>query len=205
MNSRKLLPRVAFLSIATLGCVVALVSSVAFAADANEKAKLKALERALATPVEQTEEFSQKAIVFDKDQDAGAAKPPVAAAAGSMDCSQLPSDIKTTAVDFEIQFKLGSADLSPVSENTLVQIAKILALTPERCVFVEGHTDAKGNADANLKLSRERANTVANYIVSKAGINRSRLITEGKGSSEPLRNLDPRDSKNRRVVFKVVG
>lgn len=188
-----------------LGCILVGLSSGAHAG-AGEEEKLKALQRALAAPVDKGEEFSAKAIVFDRDGEAGAARADAAKQpAGDVDCASVQPDAKTTAVDFEIQFKSGSAALSPVSENTLVQIAKVLALTPDRCVLVEGHTDAKGNADVNLKLSRDRANTVVNYIVSKAGIKRSRLIPEGKGSTEPLQNLDPRDSKNRRVVFKVVG
>jgi len=92
-----------------------------------------------------------------------------------------------------------------VSENTLQQIAKILALTPERCVFVEGHTDAIGRPDANMRLSRDRAETVVRFITDRAGVLCSRLITVGKGSTETLKNLSPTDPKNRRVVFKVVS
>jgi flagellar motor protein MotB len=47
--------------------------------------------------------------------------------------------------------------------------------------------------------------SVVKFIVEKAGLDASRLVPVGKGPTEPLSNLDPRDAKNRRVVFKVVG
>ncbi len=56
-----------------------------------------------------------------------------------------------------------------------------------------------------MTLSRERAGSVVKFIVERAGMDRNRLVAIGKGPNEPLKNLDPRDSKNRRVVFKVVG
>lgn len=209
MNRRsRLFPYMPLVSAAVLSCwlAVSAAPSVAFAND-TEQAKLKELQRALNAPTEEAEEFSAKSIVFDKDSgpDASRSDTQPQKSEGAADCSLLPADVKTTSVDFEIQFKLGSADLSPASENTVMQIAKILALTPNRCVLVEGHTDAKGNPDVNLRLSRERANSVVKFIVEKAGVLRSRLVTIGKGSTEPLRNLDPRDPKNRRVVFKVAG
>ncbi|HQW19255.1 MAG TPA: OmpA family protein [Rhodocyclaceae bacterium] len=190
---------------AVLSCVLACAFTGSAIADQSEQSKLKALQRALAAPQEQPEEFSAKSIVFDKDSESPAAtvQAPQRAAAG--DCALLSSDVATTSVDFQIQFKLGSAELSPVSENTLQQIAKILALTPERCVFVEGHTDATGRPDANMRLSRDRAETVVRFITDRAGVLRSRLITVGKGSTETLKNLSPTDPKNRRVVFKVVS
>ncbi len=202
MKTRRL--HTILVSMLVAGSVFATLSAPVFAADSDQD-KLKALKRALAAPQEQ-DEFAPKAIVFDRDDKPAASNAGAQAPSGAAgDCSLLPPDTKTTVVDFEIQFKLGSADLSPVSENTLKEIAKILALTPDRCVFVEGHTDSTGNADRNLRLSRERAESVVKFIVSKAGVLRSRLITAGKGSNEPAKGLDARDPKNRRVSFKVAG
>lgn len=169
----------------------------------SDSAKLKALQQALQKPAE-VDEFAPKAIVFDQNESAAPAAS-ANVAAGKQDCSLLPPDTKTTVVDFEIQFKLGSADLSPASEKTLNEIAKILSMAPDRCVFVEGHTDSTGNSERNLRLSRERADSVVQYIVNKSGIARARLITAGKGSTEPVRGLSPENAKNRRVSFKVAG
>lgn len=175
-----------------------------FASD--DATKLKELERAMSAPAEGgKKKYKTRAIVFDNDQPATAAPTEAPKASAGGDCSALPADVKAIPVDFAIQFKLGSADVAPASEPTLREIAKILSLNPERCVLVEGHTDASGNAERNMVLSRERAASVVKFIVEKSGIERNRLVPIGKGSDDPLKNLDPRDSKNRRVVFKVVG
>ena len=183
-----------------------------FALDKGDELKLKELEQAIkgqieVAPAEMAPPKKRtRAIVFDND--AGQESAPAAAAqtrTKSVDCASLPPDVRAVQVDFAIQFKVGSADVAPSSEDTLRQIAKILSLAPDRCVLVEGHSDSTGNFDMNMSLSKERAGSVVRYIVDRAGIDRSRLVSSGKGSTEPLKTLDPRDARNRRVVFKVVG
>lgn len=183
--------------------LLAVGSGQAVAAD-DEATKLKELQRAMEAPAEgepAKKKVRTRAIVFDNAAPAAASAPAPAAA---LDCANLPAEVKTNAVDFAIQFQVGSAKISQASEATLGSIAKILALAPDRCVLVEGHTDATGNADKNMALSRDRAGSVVNYISEKSGIDRKRLVPLGKGSSSPATGLEPRDPKNRRVVFKVV-
>jgi outer membrane protein OmpA-like peptidoglycan-associated protein len=55
-----------------------------------------------------------------------------------------------------------------------------------------------------MALSRDRANAVVIFIATRHGIDRKRFVPVGKGSTETMPNLDARDPKNRRVVFKVV-
>lgn len=193
--------RVMVSSVLTALLFAGLGSQAAFASD--DAAKLKELERAMSAPAEGAKkQYKTRAIVFDNEPQT-ASETPKASAGG--DCSALPADVKAVPVDFAIQFKLGSAEVAPASEPTLREIAKILSLNPERCVLVEGHTDATGNPDRNMELSHKRADSVVKFIVEKSGIDRNRLVPVGKGANEPLKNLDPRDSKNRRVVFKVVS
>jgi outer membrane protein OmpA-like peptidoglycan-associated protein len=188
---------------------LAVGSGHAVAAD-DEAAKLKELERAMSAPGDgepAKKKVRTRAIVFDNDKSTSpaAASGPAPAPAAALDCANLPSDAKANAVDFAIQFQVGSAKVSPASEATLGSIAKILALAPDRCVLVEGHTDATGNADKNMALSKERAGSVVNHIAEKSGIDRKRLVPVGKGSTSPVSGLAPSDPKNRRVVFKVVA
>jgi len=184
-----------------------LTVSVANAAD-DDAAKFKELERAMAASQEgpAPKKPRTRAIVFDNEPQSGpnAAESAKAVSSAPQDCTSVSPDAKMVAVDFAIQFNVASSTVSSASEPTLTQIAKILALSPDRCVLVEGHTDATGNADKNLTLSRDRASSVVNFIAERNGIDRKRLVPMGKGSSDPLKNLDPRDPKNRRVVFKVV-
>jgi len=187
-----------------------LLSGVGLSQAASDEEKLRELERAMSMPSEtgMPQQKRTRAIVFDNQQQSTspAAEPAaqVASTAGSRDCGSLPPDVRTVGVDFAIQFNAGSAMVSAASEGTLNQIAKVLALSPDRCVIVEGHTDVAGNFDKNMALSRDRANAVVNFISTRNGIDRKRFVPVGKGSTETMPNLDARDPKNRRVVFKVV-
>jgi outer membrane protein OmpA-like peptidoglycan-associated protein len=129
-----------------------LLAGVGAAQAASDEEKLRELERAMNMPSDtgMPQQKRTRAIVFDNQQPSGAqAAEPAAAqvapssttAAGSRDCGSLPPDVRTVGVDFAIQFNAGSATVSAASEGTLNQIAKVLALSPDRCVIVEGHTD----------------------------------------------------------------
>ena len=122
--------------------LLAMGSGQAVAAD-DDAAKLKDLERAMTAPGDGDSvkrKAKTRAIVFDNAGSPAAASAPAAA----LDCANLPPDVKANAVDFSIQFQIGSARVSQSSEGTLASIAKILALAPDRCVIVEGHTDSTG-------------------------------------------------------------
>jgi phosphoribosyl-ATP pyrophosphohydrolase len=78
--------------------------------------------------------------------------------------------------------------------------------TPNVVVQISSHTDTRGKADYNLKLSAERAKSVVDYLVSK-GVDRSRLIAKGYGESRPvIANAKTEDEHqaNRRTTFKVI-
>lgn len=173
----------------------------------DEAASLDELKRAMTEPSEAPKKKRTRAIVFDGDSSPAQGSAPTSAASGggALDCAALPPDVRVTAVQFPIQFRPGSAVITPASGNTLLEIAKILSLTPDRCIIVEGHTDAVGSAEKNMALSRDRASSVVRFISDKGAVERKRLIPVGKGSTDPLQDMDPRDAKNRRVVFKVVA
>lgn len=197
------LRRIFFLTMLAASTTVAIPPAVA--AD-DEAAGLEELKRALEAPSGAPKGKRTRAIVFDGDaSQAPQAAAPSAAAGGALDCAALPPDARSTAVQFPIQFRPGSAVITPGSANTLSEISKILALTPDRCIIVEGHTDAEGNPDRNMNLSRDRANAVVKFIVDRGTVERRRLVPVGKGATDPQKDLDPRDARNRRVVFKVVS
>ncbi|WP_437671117.1 OmpA family protein [Sorangium sp. So ce131] len=104
-----------------------------------------------------------------------------------------------------IRFRTGSAELEPESYKTLDQVALVMKANPEiERVRVEGHTDETGTDELNMQLSRERAETVRNYLIQK-GVSPGRLTAEGYGSSKPLAEGDDPASlaKNRRVEFVI--
>jgi OOP family OmpA-OmpF porin len=111
------------------------------------------------------------------------------------------------AVGLDIKFKVNSAQLSETSQETLKQLA--IAMKSEQLAkyhfLIEGHTDSTGRPDRNLKLSNLRADSVRDYLVSSSGISRSRLVTAGRGQTQPLDPADPANPANRRVQVVNVG
>jgi outer membrane protein OmpA-like peptidoglycan-associated protein len=107
-------------------------------------------------------------------------------------------------VDLMIQFEFDSAKLLPESKPLLDNLAKAINSDPLRgyAFVVEGHTDAVGTTQYNLKLSDQRASTVLNYLSSK-GVSKERLKAIGKGSNELLQPDKPDASENRRVKITL--
>ena len=104
------------------------------------------------------------------------------------------------SIDLVIQFDLDSAKLKPDSMPLLSSLVE--AMKNDRLAAikfkVEGHTDAQGSEQHNLKLSQNRADSVMAYLTSQ-GVDKERLKGEGKGFSELLLPEKPKAAENRRV------
>lgn len=118
---------------------------------------------------------------------------------------------KVLSIASDVLFHFDSAQLSAKAEANLKDIATIINEIPEGVVKVVGHTDAKGTDQYNLKLSKSRAQSVAEFLV-KRGVDRSRLSPEGHGEKEPIakNEMNGKDNpdgrqKNRRVEFILPG
>lgn len=95
-------------------------------------------------------------------------------------------------------FATNSSTLSAASKSDLRTFAKELAADADMSVDIIGHTDATGNDDINLPLSKKRAQAVASYLTSN-GVGSSQIVNiQGKGSCEPVENA-VKSEKNRRV------
>lgn len=99
-----------------------------------------------------------------------------------------------------IQFDFDSARVKPESQQALANLAQALQSRElaESKFAVEGHTDARGRADYNLKLSQQRADAVL-ALLAHHGVAEPRLAAIGKGSSELANTADPLAAENRRV------
>lgn len=100
-----------------------------------------------------------------------------------------------------IHFATGKADVTPESAKTLAEIGSLLANRPAWRLRIEGHTDDVGGAQANLELSRRRAESVKQWLVAKHGVGASRLETQGFGDSRPIAKgrTEEGRAQNRRV------
>lgn len=105
----------------------------------------------------------------------------------------------------DITFESGASTIKTSSFKQLDKLVLMLERKTELKIEVIGHTDNVGNADKNLQLSKDRANAVKKYIVSK-GIKSERITTNGKGASEPVADNDTEKgkAKNRRTEIRIV-
>jgi hypothetical protein len=95
------------------------------------------------------------------------------------------SQISERTVLEGITFGQGSAILKKASLPSLEPLLKELQSDPNLRIVVEGHTDATGVTDADMKLSRNRAMAVFNWLVAQ-GIDASRIGYAGIGSAQPI-------------------
>ncbi len=124
--------------------------------------------------------------------------PAAAVAAASVPVASAPEP--RPSLSLLIQFDFDSARVRPVSQQALANLAAALQSKElQNSQFaIEGHTDAKGRADYNLRLSQQRADAVRDLLISQ-GVKLDRLKAQGKGSSELAMPAQPEAAENRRV------
>ena len=102
---------------------------------------------------------------------------------------------------YGVYFDTGKADIKPESKASLDQIGELLKQRPELKLHVVGHTDNVGGVDANMALSKRRAESVVGALASNYGVNRARLTANGVASLAPVKTNTTEEgrAKNRRV------
>ncbi len=101
-----------------------------------------------------------------------------------------------------VNFTPGSARISNIAKAKLDEVALRMKQDPELRALVIGYSDPSGSSDANQRLSEQRAQAVKSYLVTRHGIDPSRIQTEGRGSSESTGDAA---SDRRAVVVLSVG
>lgn len=103
-------------------------------------------------------------------------------------------------------FALGKDEITEVSHDELDELAAMLDDSPEMIIQLEGHTDFRGNAKQNMRLSERRVLAVRDYLVKK-GIRKKRIRTKAFGGTKPLSrsNDEASRSKNRRVEVRILS
>lgn len=107
----------------------------------------------------------------------------------------------------DLAFQTGSAQLGDGSFGTLQDLADYLIANPERTVALVGHTDSVGSLDGNVALSKRRAGSVLERLVTNYDIPRRQLEAEGMGYLSPIgTNLSEEGREaNRRVEVIVTS
>jgi outer membrane protein OmpA-like peptidoglycan-associated protein len=104
-----------------------------------------------------------------------------------------------------ILFATDRAELKPEGREALAKISGILQIAEGYTLSVEGHTDSVGSEDYNLDLSRRRAMSVRDYLISQ-GLSREHVSAQGLGESQPVASNDSASGRqeNRRVEIVVL-
>ena len=103
-----------------------------------------------------------------------------------------------------VLFASGKAELLPVAQEKLNQVAQALKEQEDATMVVEGHTDSLGPASVNQELSLKRAQSVREYLVSR-GIPPERVTASGIGPDRPIADNKTAEGRanNRRVEIVV--
>ncbi|MCB9679694.1 MAG: OmpA family protein [Alphaproteobacteria bacterium] len=118
------------------------------------------------------------------------------------------AELKNERIEIKdsIYFETAKAIIKAESHDLLDEVAEVLEAHPELLrIRIEGHTDSRGSASYNLKLSDDRAAAVRDYLVGK-GVQADRLDSVGFGEGKPLMLGETEEAwaNNRRVDFFVV-
>jgi outer membrane protein OmpA-like peptidoglycan-associated protein len=121
--------------------------------------------------------------------------PPVAPPRG-------PVELRTD----EIHFEPGSARLTNIAKAILDDVALRMKQEPTATAIVIGYTDNRENTGPNQDLDRRRAEAVRDYLVSRHGIDPSRITVEGRDAREPLGDNNTAEGRlrNRRVIIRLI-
>ncbi|PJA31503.1 MAG: flagellar motor protein MotB [Zetaproteobacteria bacterium CG_4_9_14_3_um_filter_53_7] len=122
-----------------------------------------------------------------------------------MEIERLQNENLKITMNSEISFDYNSAQLTHSFQNSLDKVADILTRYPRSSIRITGHTDSRGSTEYNQQLSLQRAQSVG-YYLSDRGVDSSRIITEGRGESQPRATNDTEAGRqlNRRVEMLVI-
>lgn len=180
------------------------------AADQNYRARQDALRKQAETTAansQQQLDSTRQNLASTRGQLAEAQSRAAAAMASLEQIARVKEESRGTVItmDGSVLFVSGKAELLPIAQNKLDDVAKALNDVDEsQKVVIEGHTDSNGDDAFNQRLSQERADSVRTYLVSK-GVKAERITAVGKGESQPLAtNASPEGRANNRRVEIII-
>ena len=106
-----------------------------------------------------------------------------------------------------VTFKNDSAVLTEASEFSLKKLLEEMRADPLQRIIVEGHTNPTGDGHKDLRLSRDRAQAVRQWLVSE-GIDKTRIQITALGNSKPLvdQSADAEHVQNQRIeIVKIMN
>ncbi len=102
-------------------------------------------------------------------------------------------------------FEFGQSELSPEVKKALAEIGEIIRKDSKWSYLrVDGHTDSIGSVRYNLDLSLKRAIAVANYLITREGVDPERIFVKGMGKSVPISDNRTDDGRRQNRRFEIL-
>ncbi len=196
----------------------ATVDSAGCTHDSDGDGVLDGLDQCADTP--KAAKVDDKGCPVDSDRDGvpdGLDKCPDTAPGVAVDSSGCPPQYLEREQEFldtgkirleNVQFETGKATLRPTALPVLDGVGDLLTKWPALEIEIGGHTDSKGSAKLNAKLSQARADTVRSYVLNRfPTLDRNHYVSKGYGPSRPIASNDSEAGRalNRRVEFVVLN
>lgn len=122
-------------------------------------------------------------------------------------CPEMKPEEKSVLNDAfkNLLFETNSDVIVESSFPSLNKLASLLINNPKYKLHLEGHTDNVGDDEANMDLSKRRANSVRAYLVRR-GVQEYRISTDGLGETRPVASNDTDEGRhqNRRVEMTII-
>ncbi len=120
--------------------------------------------------------------------------------------------LKTNSIKYNkwkfnsLEFDNNSSLIKPEMEHDLDKVVDFMLDHPYFRISISGHTDSDGDASANLRLSKSRAQAIRNYVIEKGKVNPTQILAEGYGNQKPIVEEKTEEDKkiNRRVEFEII-
>lgn len=105
----------------------------------------------------------------------------------------------------QVAFEPGSVSLTDDSKTSLAELVQLLRAYPQFRIRVAGHTDNTGRPEVNLRISKQRAQAVANYLLQRS-VGRDQVIAQGYGATRPIANNESEAgrARNRRIEINFI-
>jgi OmpA-OmpF porin, OOP family len=196
---RLLMPLLAWLAMALLGCSSPPKLQVTLLPQTNAQGQTLATAVSVQTPLQRVVLDQPYASLQINDQ-GRITETPSSAQAIANRYQNLLDATPPAPEKWTLYFVNGQTDLTPESKALLPTLLQRLNLRQGGELMLTGHTDRTGTHEVNDPLSLHRAQSVAQQLVS-AGINPDRISTAGRGKREPLVNTADNvpEPLNRRV------
>lgn len=115
--------------------------------------------------------------------------------------------VGTVVVIDNVYYDFDRSDIRPDAALALNTVVKIMIDNPDINIELSSHTDERGSADYNRKLSQKRAQSAVDYIITQ-GIDESRITAKGYGEDKPIfknAKTEEEHQTNRRTEFQITN